>query len=59
MKIKKLAIKKGKYKPYELFVFDDFKYENDLVIPFIVAVHLSNVAPLKLFKLVRLISNVL
>lgn len=26
-------IKKGKYKPYELFVFDDFKYENDLVIP--------------------------
>lgn len=32
-KIDSWQIKKGKYKPYELFVFDDFKYENDLVIP--------------------------
>lgn len=32
-KIDSWQIKEGKYKPYELFVFDDFKYENDLVIP--------------------------
>jgi hypothetical protein len=32
-KIDSWQIKKGKYKPYELFVFDDFKYEKDLVIP--------------------------
>lgn len=32
-KIDSWQIKKGKYKPYELFVFADFKYENDLVIP--------------------------
>ncbi len=32
-KLKNWEIKKSKYKPYELFVCDDFKYENQQMIP--------------------------